>query len=77
MKLSTWHHLGQAMRKESLENSVPEKATTAINAAHLLHPANHFGHPRDVLADEIGIDENARLSGLPARSCSSRTMSGP
>ncbi|MBB5577660.1 MULTISPECIES: hypothetical protein [Rhizobium] len=38
------------MRKESISNSIPEEATAAISAAHLLHPAKHFEHPRDVLA---------------------------
>ncbi|MFS2154982.1 hypothetical protein [Rhizobium sp. Rhizsp42] len=50
------------MRKERLENSIPEKAAAAISAAHLLHPAKHFGHPREVLAAvEIGKDEKRAL----------------
>nr|WP_286084357.1 hypothetical protein [Agrobacterium sp. FDAARGOS_525] len=50
------------MRKESISNSIPEEATAAISAEHLLHPAKHFGHPRDVLAaDDIGIDEKRAI----------------
>lgn len=53
---------GQAMRKESFENSVPVKEAAAISAAHLLHPAKHFGHPRDVLAaDDISDDEKRAI----------------
>lgn len=49
------------MRKERLENSIPEK-TTAIGAEHLHHPVQHFGHPRDVLAaDDIDIDEKRAI----------------
>ncbi|MDR6817454.1 hypothetical protein J2X76_002630 [Neorhizobium sp. 2083] len=50
------------MRKESINNSIPENATAAISAAHLLHPAKHFDHPRDVLAaDDIGNDEKRAI----------------
>lgn len=50
------------MRKENISNSVPEEATAAISAAHLLHPAKHFGHPRDVLAaDDIGNDDKRAI----------------
>lgn len=50
------------MRKESTTKSMPEQATAAINAAHLLHPAMHFNHPRDVLAAEhIGNDETRAI----------------
>jgi hypothetical protein len=50
------------MRKESVRNYISEEATAAISAAHLLHPAKHFGHPRDVLADEdIGDDEKRAI----------------
>lgn len=53
---------GQAMRKESFESSVPVEAAAAISAAYLLHPAKHFGHPRDVLAaEEIGVDEKRAI----------------
>lgn len=50
------------MRKESTPNSIPEQATAAISAAHLLHPAMHFDHPKDVLAaDHIGNDEKRAI----------------
>jgi hypothetical protein len=50
------------MRKESISNSVPENTTAAISAAHLLHPAEHFDHPRDVLAaDGIGDEEKRAI----------------
>lgn len=50
------------MRKETVSNSIPEEATAAISAAHLLHPAKHFDHPRDVLAaDDIGKDEKRAI----------------
>jgi hypothetical protein len=39
------------MRKD-IDNTLPEQATAAISAAHLLHPAKHFDHPHDVLAAE-------------------------
>lgn len=46
------------MRKESVSKAVKENATAAISAAHLLHPTQHFNHPRDVLAaHDIGDDE--------------------
>jgi hypothetical protein len=50
------------MRKESISNSIPENAPAAISAAHLLHPAKHFDHPRDVLAaDGIGDEEKRAI----------------
>lgn len=50
------------MRKESVRNSISEEATAAISAAHLLHPARHFDHPRDVLAaDDIAKDEKRAI----------------
>ena len=50
------------MRKESTSNSIPEEAAAAISAGHLLHPAKHFDHPRDVLAaDDIGNDEKRAI----------------
>jgi hypothetical protein len=50
------------MRKESISNSIPENTTAAISAAHLLHPAKHFDHPRDVLAaDGIGDEEKRAI----------------
>ncbi|WP_105428176.1 hypothetical protein [Neorhizobium sp. T6_25] len=46
------------MRKENPENTASEQAGAATSAPHLLHPASHFDHPRDVLAAEhIGRDE--------------------
>jgi hypothetical protein len=50
------------MRKENDTNFAPEQAMAAINAAHLLHPAMHFDHPRDVLtAEGIGKDEKRAI----------------
>jgi hypothetical protein len=50
------------MRKETRSNSIPEKASAAISAAHLLHPAKHFAHPRDVLAAaHIGNEEKRAI----------------
>ncbi|WP_064681960.1 hypothetical protein [Rhizobium bangladeshense] len=50
------------MRKENISNSIKQKATAAISAAHLLHPAKHFSHPRDVLtAPDISNDEKRAI----------------
>ncbi|MBY5404191.1 hypothetical protein [Rhizobium leguminosarum] len=50
------------MRKESISNSIQQEATAAISAAHLLYPAKHFGHPREVLtAADIGNDEKRAI----------------
>jgi hypothetical protein len=50
------------MRKESINSSVPVEAAAAISPAHLLHPATHFSHPRDVLhADHISKDEKRAI----------------
>jgi hypothetical protein len=50
------------MRKENDSNSAPAQATAAISAAHLLHPAQHFDHPRDVLAAaDIDNDEKRAI----------------
>ncbi|OHV77157.1 hypothetical protein [Rhizobium sp. LCM 4573] len=50
------------MRKENTSKPIPEEATAAISAAHLLHPAKHFDHPRDVLAAvDIGNDEKRAI----------------
>ena len=38
------------MRKDSSENSVIAQPAEGIIVSHLLHPAAHFEHPRDVLA---------------------------
>ena len=50
------------MRKENISNSIQQNAVAAISAAHLFHPAKHFGHPRDVLAAaEIDSDEKRAI----------------
>ena len=50
------------MRKENTNSSVPMEAAAAINAAHLLHPATQFSHPRDVLhAEHISKDEKRAI----------------
>ncbi|AHF83116.1 hypothetical protein RLEG3_15395 [Rhizobium leguminosarum bv. trifolii WSM1689] len=50
------------MRKESISNSIQQEATAAISAAHLLYPAKHFSHPRDVLtAADIGNGEKRAI----------------
>jgi len=50
------------MRKENTSNSAPAQATAAISAAHLLHPAQHFDHPRDVLtAADIDKDKKPAI----------------
>ncbi|AVA24827.1 hypothetical protein [Rhizobium sp. NXC24] len=50
------------MRKENVSKSVPEEAAAVISAAHLLHPAKHFDHPRDVLASpDIGKEEKRAI----------------
>ncbi|MBB3290876.1 MULTISPECIES: hypothetical protein [unclassified Rhizobium] len=40
------------MRKETDNIAVADQSTAAITSAHLLHPARHFAHPRDILAAE-------------------------
>ncbi|MEF0943093.1 hypothetical protein [Rhizobium sp. BR 362] len=51
------------MRKVNDTNSVSQQAATAaISAGHLLHPAMHFGHPREVLTNEnISKDEKRAI----------------
>jgi len=50
------------MRKGNDSNSAPAQATAAISAAHLLHPAQHFDHPLDVLAaDHLDKDEKRAI----------------
>ncbi|MGZ2488072.1 hypothetical protein ACVITL_006657 [Rhizobium pisi] len=50
------------MRKETDKNSSAKHAAATISAAHLLHPAMHFDHPRDVLmADNISKDEKRAI----------------
>ena len=57
--LQQWGH---TMRKENIDNTASEQATAAISAAHLLHPASHFDHPRDVLAaGHLGRDEKRAI----------------
>ena len=41
------------MRKESINSSVPVEAAGAVSAAHLLHPATQFNHPRAYLRPHI------------------------
>ncbi|MDM9622022.1 hypothetical protein [Rhizobium sp. S96] len=50
------------MRKETDHNSAAKHAVATISAAHLLHPAMHFDHPRDVLtAGDISKDEKRAI----------------
>ncbi|MGK6314321.1 hypothetical protein [Neorhizobium sp. DT-125] len=50
------------MGKESDSNLLPEQATSAISAGHLLHPTSHFDHPRDVLmVEHIGKEEKRAI----------------
>ncbi|MBB6219542.1 hypothetical protein [Rhizobium leguminosarum] len=50
------------MRKENTNSSAPMEAAGAISAAHLLHPAKQFTHPRDVLyAEHISKDEKRAI----------------
>ncbi|WP_088675047.1 hypothetical protein [Rhizobium sp. R339] len=50
------------MREDINTNRTNHSAEAAISATHLLHPAHHFGHPRDVLAaDHIGHDEKRAI----------------
>lgn len=48
------------MRKVTHSNSAAEQAV--MGPAHLLHPAMHFDHPRDVLmAENISKDEKRAI----------------
>jgi hypothetical protein len=38
------------MREETGNTTISHSAVDAISASQLLHPAQHFNHPRDVLA---------------------------
>ena len=50
------------MRRDLAKNPVRKEAAAAISAAHLLHPAKHFDHPRDVVAaDAISIEEKRAI----------------
>ena len=64
------------MRKETDSNSAAKHAVATISAAHLLHPAMHFGHPRDVLmADNISKDEKrAILASWASDICAIESM---
>ena len=64
------------MRKETDSNSTAKHAVATISAAHLLHPAMHFDHPRDVLmADNISKDEKrAILASWASDICAIESM---
>jgi hypothetical protein len=50
------------MWNESVRDSLSENDRAAISAAHLLHPARHFNHPRDVVAaTDIRTDEKRAI----------------
>ncbi|EJZ18508.1 hypothetical protein NE852_31780 (plasmid) [Rhizobium sp. Pop5] len=50
------------MREDINKSETCYDAEAAISAAHLLHPGNHFSHPRDVLAaDHIGHEEKRAI----------------
>lgn len=50
------------MREDTNNSNSQNGGVAAISAAHLRHPAKHFGHPRDVLAaDDIGDDEKRAI----------------
>lgn len=50
------------MRKETHQNSAAEPSKASLSAAHLLHPAMHFDHPRDVLmANNISKEEKRAI----------------
>ncbi|MFF0924427.1 hypothetical protein ACFYE8_33035 [Rhizobium leguminosarum] len=64
------------MRKETDSNSAAKDAEATISAAHLLHPAMHFDHPRGVLmADNISKDEKrAILASWASDICAIESM---
>jgi hypothetical protein len=64
------------MRKETDSNSAAKHAVATISAAHLLHPAMHFDHPRHVLlADNISKDEKrAILASWASDVCAIESM---
>ena len=50
------------MREDSDNIAIGDEAVTAISVAGLLHPAQHFNHPRDVLAAQhIDKDEKRAI----------------
>ncbi|MBY5461767.1 hypothetical protein HFO89_36660 [Rhizobium leguminosarum] len=64
------------MRKGTDSNSAAKHALATIGAAHLLHPAMHFDHPRDVLmANNISKDEKrAILASWASDICAIESM---
>jgi hypothetical protein len=52
----------QTMREESENITITDEAVAAISVSALLHPAQHFNHPQDVLAAEhIDKDEKRAI----------------
>lgn len=50
------------MREESENITITDGAVAAISASQLLHPAQYFNHPRDVLtAEHIDKDEKRAI----------------
>lgn len=50
------------MRKEADNITVADQSTAAITSAHLLHPAEYFAHPRDVVtAEHIAKDHKRAI----------------
>lgn len=50
------------MREESDNTTIKDEAVAAISVSALLHPAQHFNHPRDVLdAQHIDKDEKRAI----------------
>ncbi|NEI72496.1 hypothetical protein GR212_23275 [Rhizobium lusitanum] len=50
------------MREDINSSNSQAGAVAPLSAGHLLHPAKHFGHPRDVLAaDDISDDEKRAI----------------
>jgi len=51
------------MREENRNITLSRSAAAAISASELLHPAQHFNHPRDVLAAQY-IDKDEKRAIL-------------
>ncbi|NTJ77718.1 hypothetical protein G6M50_07885 [Agrobacterium rhizogenes] len=50
------------MRKETDNTTISDQSAAAITSAHLLYPARHFAHPKDVLsAEHIGKDHKRAI----------------
>ena len=50
------------MREESDNITITDEAVAAISVSALLHPAQHFNHPQDVLAaEQIDKDEKRAI----------------